>query len=267
MYNQSMEFSLIFFGSSDYSVPVLQKLIDRKINITGVVTTSDKPVGRHLKLTPNPVKILAQRSNIPVMENITSLERNVIGLVAAYGRIIPPKTLSIFNNHIYNIHPSLLPKYRGPSPLQQQLLDGVKETGVTIIRLDEQIDHGPVIASETDIILPDDTSVSLGTRLFDKGINLFIQKLITENLQTLTPQNDSRATYTKKLTRESGFIPWTDFTGQLTAHNPQLTTKFRAFAGWPGVWTTEPTGKRIKLVSLNPVLIQKEGGKPEPFSL
>ena len=98
----------------------------------------------------------------------------VLGLVAAYGQIIKPEVLDQFHGQIYNIHPSLLPKYRGPSPLQQQILDGVTDTGVTIIQLDAQMDHGPIVAVAHDNILPDDTTQTLGNRLFEKGAELFL---------------------------------------------------------------------------------------------
>jgi methionyl-tRNA formyltransferase len=253
---------IVFFGSSDYSIPVLQKLLDRKINVVGVVTTPDKPVGRHLKLTPNPVKLLAQKNNLSIFENLSGTDLltfltqacatstpPVVGLVAAFGRIIPQEILNTFNNQIYNIHPSLLPKYRGPSPLQQQILDGVTETGVTVIQLDAKMDHGPIIAVEKDIILPNDTPVTLGQRLFTKGTDLFINTPLTKGI----PQDDSLATFTKKLTRQDGFLFWPDFQKQLTTHNSSLITKYHAFYPWPGVWSINPEGQRVILTSINPL--------------
>jgi methionyl-tRNA formyltransferase len=262
--------SLVFFGSSPFSVPVLQKLLDRKIDIAAVVTTPDKPVGRHLKLTPNPVKLLSQKYQIPVyisydqlIENCKLKIVNYIALVAAFGRIIPASVLNTFNNQIYNIHPSLLPKYRGPSPLQQQILDGLTDTGVTIIRLDEKMDHGPIVAVEKDVILPTDTAQTLGERLFEKGAELFLNtplflppKLGGRTEVGSTPQDDSLASYTHKLTRESGFIPWPEFNQYLKSNICDLTSKFRAYYPWPGVWTINPQGNRVKIISINPLSLQ-----------
>ncbi len=214
-----MSSTLVFFGSSDYSVPVLQKLLDSQVNVISVVTTPDKPVGRHLKLTPNPVKILARKNNIPVIKDLSEIINHKslfinhpVALVAAYGKIIPQEILDTFHNRIFNIHPSLLPKYRGASPLQQQILDGIKDSGVTIIQIDARMDHGPIVAQEKDVILPEDTTRTLGTRLFAKGADLFINEVLLKirNLK-LKIQADSQATYTKKLTRESGYVEYSQF--------------------------------------------------------
>ena len=205
---------IIFFGSStEFSPAVLQKLVlSAQIKVLSVVTTEDKPVGRHLVITPNPIKVLAQKLGIPVYDKIgdflmtTNDYSMTIGIVAAYGKILGPKTLSKLNNHIYGIHPSLLPKYRGPSPLQQQILDGITETGVTIFKIDLGEDTGPIVAVAHDIIHPDDTTVSLGNRLFEIGVNWFIENLCTTPLPPPklggggrqdgggTPQDHSQAT-------------------------------------------------------------------------
>lgn len=264
--------SLVFFGSSPFSIIVLQKLLDRPstnfYQLTAVVTTPDRPAGRHLQLTPNPVKVLAQKHGLPVHETMNDLmtmndNRMPIGLVAAYGKIIPPQVIRKFAE-IYNIHPSLLPKYRGPSPLQQQILDGTAGTGVTIIQLDEQMDHGPIVAVARDTVRPSDTWITLGNRLFALGAELFIENLQNIEHWTLNTQDHSQATYTKKLTRQDGFVPWDQFNHQLSTDDSELSKKLRAFSTWPGVWTTQPDGRRLKLVSLHPPLIQLEGQKPAP---
>jgi methionyl-tRNA formyltransferase len=293
---------IVFFGSSPFSIPVLEKLSNVKL----VITTPDQPVGRHLKLTPNPVKLWAQKHNIPVIEDLKSLlngagiceqerrpdagndqaarapavantEPQKIGLVAAYGKLIPQNILNTFNGQIYNIHPSLLPKYRGPSPLQQQILDGVTETGVTIIQLDSQMDHGPIVAQEKDTILSTDTPETLGKRLFEKGAELFLNSpllfpslKLREGLGVSYPQNDSLATYTKKLTRQAGFIPWGEMSQILSnkQYAISINRKFRAYYPWPGIWSTNPEGLRVKLVSLTPPLVQLEGQpSPTPWPL
>ena len=257
-----MSDQIVFFGSSPFSAPVLQKLVDAKVDVKAVVTQPDKPVGRHLRLTPNPVKVLAQKNNIPAFDSPTAsihhLESNIIGLVAAYGQIIPQTVLDAFGGHIYNIHPSLLPKYRGPSPLQQQILDDVKETGVTIIQLDAQMDHGPIIATARDTIRLDDTTISLGNRLFALGTDLILNSQFSIFNQIPIPQNHKQATYTKLLTRKDGFLPWEKFQQLIDStryhYDPHssLACLFRAYYPWPGVWTLTPQGQRVKLVSVNP---------------
>ena len=261
---------LIFFGSSPFSLIVLQKLIS---HVVTVVTTPDKPIGRHLKLTPNPVKLLAQKHQISIIEKLEpwtlNLEPSVIGLVAAYGRIIPQTILDKFSNQIYNIHPSLLPKYRGPSPLQQQILDGVTQTGVTIIKIDNQMDHGPIVAVAHDTIHPDDTTQTLGERLFAKGADLFLDLFSNSPLPfpSLSQREGPEVSYTKKITRADGFVPFEKFKNYLEFRISDLEfeRKFRAFSPWPGIWSTNPKGKRVKLISLHPLLVQFEGQKPRPW--
>ncbi|MBI2008609.1 methionyl-tRNA formyltransferase [Candidatus Amesbacteria bacterium] len=276
---------IVFFGSSPFSTIVLEKILHSsplQLSCSAVITTPDKPVGRHLQLTPNPVKLLAQKNGIPVIENITPFPPltakprareklregtkegdidKAVGLVAAYGRIIPQIILDKFNGQIYNIHPSLLPKYRGPSPLQQQILDGLTQTGVTIIKLDGKMDHGPIVAVEKDVILPEDNWITLGNRLFSLGADLFLSLVISTPHLVLKEQDHILATYTRKLTRQSGFVPRDQFIPA------SLDRQFRALHPWPGVWTLTPTGQRLKLVSLNPPVVQLEGQSPHPWPM
>lgn len=243
---------IVFFGSStEFSPLVLEKLAPFCV---AVVTTEDKPVGRHLVMTPNPVKVLAQKLNIPVFDNIRDFLKqdfpDCIGIVAAYGKILGPKTLSKLNNQIYGIHPSLLPKYRGPSPLQQQILDGITETGVTIFKIDLGEDTGPIIASAKDSIRSDDTKITLGNRLFGIGVDLILKSHIPNPNEVPIPQNSNDATVTKKFNRESGFIEYERYKECLDIGHWDLDIerKLRAFVPWPGVWTIDPEGKRVKII-------------------
>jgi len=243
---------IVFFGSSPFSNIVLEKLVTSdKCQVTAVVTTEDKPVGRHLKLTPNPVKVLAQKHGISVQYLMSNVqwEPGVVGIVAAYGKIIPQEVLDKFDGQIYNIHPSLLPKYRGPSPLQQQILDGVVDTGVTIIKMDALMDHGPIVTAIQDKILPDDTTISLGNRLFTLGANLILNSQFTIFNQIPISQCHNDASYTKKLTRQDGFVTFKEFENSMKIVNCKLkiARMQRAFVGWPGVWTIDPNGRRIKI--------------------
>lgn len=245
---------IVFFGSSPFSCVVLEKIAPYCV---AVVTNPDKPAGRHLKLTPNPVKVLAQKKDIPVVYTPSDISPyvggdhsgGIVGLVAAYGQIIKQETLDKFNGQMYNIHPSLLPKYRGPSPLQQQILDGVFETGVTIIKMDDKMDHGPIIGTVFDTILPTDTTVSLGNRLFSLGADAILNSQFSILNQIPIPQNHNNATFTKKLTRESGFIEYERYKKclDLGVWDLDIARMQRAFVGWPGTWTIDSEGKRIKL--------------------
>lgn len=268
--------SIIFFGSSAYSIPVLKTLLDNQVSIHLVVTTPDKPVGRHLQLTPNPLKAFAISQNLPFIESGKLLcerwsekvtDPKVVGLVAAYGRIIKPELLNKFSTPLINIHPSLLPKYRGPSPLQFQLLDGTTETGVTLIQIDADVDHGPIIASEHDTIFDTDTPETLGTRLFTTGAQLFLKYLSSPSAFKPRAQDHSQATFTQKLTREYGFIPWEQFQVETRQLSPAFRNKFRALFPWPGIWTINPdTNTRVKLVNLSPIQILSEGqSTPQPL--
>ncbi len=146
---------IVFFGTPDFAVPTLKALHKEGYNIVLVVTQPDKPVGRKQVLTPSAVKVEGQRLGFEVIDDLKNLRskiavpagrredrRPVAGIVAAYGQIISKEILDIFPKGCLNIHPSLLPKYRGPSPIQAAILNGDEETGVSIIKLDEQMDHG-----------------------------------------------------------------------------------------------------------------------------
>ena len=149
---------IIFFGTSEFTVPALKALMGGGYGIVAVVTNPDEPVGRKKVLTPPPVKVVAEKYGIKILqpkrllnnpefaEELKNLKPDV-GIVAAYGKIIPAEIINLLRHGILNIHPSLLPKYRGPTPIQTTILNGEKETGVTIIKIDEEADHVPTIAS------------------------------------------------------------------------------------------------------------------------
>lgn len=231
--------SIVFFGSSPFSVVCLDQFVKRKVHIKQVVTKPDKPVGRHLKVTPNPVKVFALKHEISVSQSVSNISGE-LGVVAAYGQILPQSVLEAFKGQIFNIHPSLLPKYRGPSPLQQQIIDGGTQTGVTIIQLDSQMDHGPIVAVENDVIHTDDTAQSLGERLFKKGADLFVNQVLNQQVSP-QPQDHSQATYTKLLTRQDGFVPWEKF----QRGGEDIIRMYRAYFPWPGVWSINPKGERV----------------------
>ncbi len=243
---------IIFMGTSDFAVPSLEKLINNKsYEIVGVFTQPDKPVGRKQELTPSPVKKLAQVNNLPIFqpetlknkeaeEQIKKLNPDVI-IVIAYGQIIPQNILDIPKFQTLNIHGSLLPKYRGASPIQSAILNCEKETGVTIMLLDKKMDHGPVLTQETEAINSNDTYETLHEKLANLGVELLEETLPKWFSGKITPQeqNHDEATYTKIITREDGKINWKN-----TAE--KIDCQIRAFDPWPGTFTLWK-GKRLKI--------------------
>ena len=211
-----------------------------------------------------------------------------IGILASYGKILPQSVIASLPHGILNIHPSLLPKYRGPSPVQTAILNGDKTTGVTIIKLDEKIDHGPILVQQEEEIRPDDTAQTLYQRLFKKGTSSLLLDSILLYIGgkiKLREQDHEQATRTKMLTRDSGRIDWTK--------PPDYLERFvRAMAPWPGSWTTiievgsgkwevgtrsekretRENVKRLKILKacvekgkFSPEIVQLEGKKPVPW--
>jgi len=191
--------------------------------------------------------VLNQLEKSPRVE-VTNQEAR-IGILASYGKIIPAETLTKFPLGILNLHPSLLPQYRGPSPVQTALLEGKTATGITIIKMDGEIDHGPLVWQKKIRIKPEETTGQLYQRLFFLGAKALLEFLpaYLERRLKLKEQNHSQASYTQKLTRESGFIPL-----EKLFHQPILTfRKIRAYSPWPGTWTKvkiNRQGKRLKIL-------------------
>lgn len=193
-----------------------------------------------------------------------------VGILAAFGAILQTELLSWPEKGILNIHPSLLPKYRGPSPIQTALVNGDKTTGVSIIKLDEQIDHGPIIGQEKTGINENDNSQSLYQKLFTKGAQMIVE-LLPDYVQGKfkpQPQNHQEATYTQKLTKDSGQIDWQ----KDNQYNERL---INAMYPWPGAWTDikiKNETKRLKILKShlegkNLIIdqVQLEGKKPVSF--
>lgn len=174
---------------------------------------------------------------------------------AAYGHKLAPGGL--------NLHPSLLPLYRGPTPVPQQILDNVTQSGITIIKMTDQFDAGPILAQETVPVLPDDTSQDLLLRCFSAGAKLLV-KILPDYLNTKITQinqDDRQATYTRKFTKADGYISWEEF--KLKRGSAELDRRIRALFPWPGVWTKLPNKKTLKLLPKN--RFQLEGKQPINF--
>ncbi len=253
---------VIFFGSSIYVVPVLEALYKKHHDIVLALTTE---LGQR-----QPVKFFCQTKNIKcqTVKTAHDLKTNYeiqavgadVGVVADFGIIIPKQVLDFFPKGVLNVHPSLLPKYRGASPVQSAILNGETTTGVSIIKLDNLMDHGPILAQEEMAIEPADTAKDLYNKLFDEGAKLLSQVL--SKLSTVSPvaQNHEQATFTRTLTREDGFFDHTQASDLIKFNN-----MVRAYYPWPGVWTKIilDTNNEHKIVKFLPnQLIQVEGKTP-----
>lgn len=248
---QRTELKIIFMGTPGFGAIILEGLIKNNYKPALVITAPDKPVGRKQILTPPLVKIIAQKYKIPVEQpkkvlnyklQATRMKPDLI-IIAAYGEIIPKEILEIPKHGCLNVHPSLLPKYRGPSPIQAVILNGDKETGTTIILIDEKMDHGPIIANrQLPISDPKITTDELSKELAALSIDLLVEiipKWINGEIKA-RPQDESKATYTKIIKKEDGKINW-------KKSAIEIERQIRAFYPWPGTFTFWK-GKRIKIL-------------------
>lgn len=232
---------IVFMGTPEFGAMILEGLCKANLKPVLVITAPDKPVGRKQIITPPPVKIMAQQYRISVVLQPAKIldsrfqildSKPELIVVAAYGEILPQEILTIPKYGCLNIHPSLLPKYRGATPVQSAILNGDKETGLTIILMDEQIDHGPILSQKKTIIGPNETTSQLHDRLALMGSELLIDAIpdwIREKIK-LRPQDDKKATYTKILTKKDGEINW-------TRPAQEIERQIRAFCPWPGAYT------------------------------
>lgn len=222
-----------FFASSRFGLAALRTIL-KCYRPTVVVTVPAQPQGRGLKLEPNIVYSFALAEKLPILE-VKNFEhwadRFEVGLVAGFGKIIPPTLFGNFQRGILNLHPSLLPSYRGANPISQVILDGKNETGVTLFVIDEQIDHGPIIAQRTFTLNNTETTAALEQRLGQLGGELVNQTLglYLAGALTPTPQDHAVATTTKKLTKLDGQLNATD------AYQI-WDRKIRALNPWPGTY-------------------------------
>ena len=252
---------IIFFGTPDYVVPIAEALrtwFSRKDadGLRSVVTQAPKLVGRKQERQHSPIDDWSYKYKIRAIFNLDSVPEADLGIVAAYGKIIPQSVIDKFKYGILNIHPSLLPRYRGASPVQTAIAAGETVTGVTIIKMDSEVDHGPIISSFTEKILPNDTTGSLRTRLFERSAQ-FLVDLIPSYINgkiTPKPQDESQATFTKILNKEDGFIDLTSHQSPTTVHN-----FVRAMDPWPGAWTkTKIKNEELRIKILKAHLKDKE---------
>jgi methionyl-tRNA formyltransferase len=238
---------IIFMGTAELSCASLEKLTaDGQFQVAAVVTQPDKPQGRNLRLTPSPVKVLAEKLHLPVLQPARARDEQFIGelralepdviIVVAYGQILPPAILELPRHGCLNVHPSLLPKYRGAAPIQRAIADGDAETGVAIMKMDAGLDTGPVLALRRTPIRPTDDSQILHDRLAQLGAELLAETIPDYVAGKISPQPQSAtgATYAAKIKKEDGRIDW-----QSPAE--KIWTRLRAFTPWPGTFTFLPS--------------------------
>ena len=250
--NYRTKLKIVFLGTHRLAQIVLEKLIDSQFKPQLVITGHDRKSGRGQILKSTPIKEIAQKNHLPVQEPKTLLDKDFVNtfrdfspdlaILVAYGKIIPTEVLTIPKHGFLNIHPSLLPKYRGPSPIITAILEGETETGVTIIKLDEELDHGPIISQKAIKIQQSETTESLTGKLARIGAEQLIESLPDYLLGQikLQEQDHSKATLTQKITKEDGFID--------LAKPPDPTTldrMIRAFYPWPSVWSKVPPKARL----------------------
>lgn len=232
-------------------MPSLQRLAASGHDIVLVVTQPDRP-GHRMRLTPPPVKVAALALGLEVYQperirepevghRLRRLQPDLL-LVVAYGQIIPAAVLAIPKLGAVNVHASLLPRHRGAAPVAHAILAGDRETGVTIMRMDEKLDHGPVLATRATLIGPREDAVALTSRLAEMGADLLVETVARLGGIEPREQDHARATLAPRLSRKDGELGW-DMSPE------EIDRRVRAFQPWPGVTLPDPSGERMKVLS------------------
>ncbi len=248
---------VLFWGTPDFAVPTLRALIGEGHEVVGVVTQPDRPRGRGRTATPTPVRKVAEEEGIPVltpekprgdafMASIRALDPDV-SVVVAYGHILVPDVLELPPLGSWNVHASLLPKLRGAAPIHWAIARGDTHTGVTVMRMEEGLDSGPMLVREPEPIVPTDTSSELARRLAELGASAMVQglSLLEFGDPQIEEQDHAAATYAPKVSREIAKVDWSRPAREIVDH-------VRAMDEVPGAWTTLD-GQPLKLFSPTPV--------------
>ena len=254
---------IVYLGTPDFAVLPLKKIIENGYDVIAVVTNKDKPVGRKQILTPPPVKTYAESQNLPVyqydkirFEGVDDLKRlnPDLMITCAFGQILSQEILDIPKLGVVNIHASLLPNYRGASPIHYAILNGEKQTGITIMKTDIGVDTGDIISQKPIDILENETCGELFERLSVLGADLIVETLplIESGKAVLVKQDDNKATHTKIIKREKALIDWSD-----SAVN--IFNKIRAFNPAPIAFCCYE-GNPFKIYSANVVDLSGEAG-------
>lgn len=245
-----MKLKTVFFGTQQFAATILQGMIDNPLfDIILVITQPDRPIGRHQEMQKSPVKIIAEKNTIFIAQPETlkgfELPEIDIAIVAQYGLIIPQRLLDIPTFGMLNVHGSLLPLYRGATPIQTALINGDGTTGTTIMVMAAGMDTGPILLQAELPITKEDNFGTLETKLADISSPLLgkaVEEYVNGSLKAI-PQDESKATICKLLTRDDGKINW---------HTPAETIyhQFQGMTPWPGIWCVWQ-GKRLKLLAID----------------
>jgi methionyl-tRNA formyltransferase len=212
---------IVFFGTPQFAVPTLEQLLASRHEIRGVVTQPDRPRGRGQKVADSPVKAAALSHRLPLLQPERLRDPHVaemlagwtpdLGVVAAYGKLLPGELLRLPRFGMINVHASLLPKYRGAAPVHRAVIDGEAQTGVTIMQMVEALDAGDMLARVARPIRPDETSDVVERDLADLGARLLVETLdrVEAGTATAEPQDEGASTYAPRLTKEEGLVDWT----------------------------------------------------------
>ncbi len=245
---------IIFLGSPAIAVIPLEALVQAGYQIVAVITQPDRPAGRRNTLTPPPVKLAAERLGLPVLQPPTLRDPAAVaqlaalqpdlGVVAAYGEILRQNVLALPPLGYLNIHPSLLPRYRGPAPVTGAILAGDTETGVSVMRLDRGMDSGPILIQQSVPLAPDARAGAFTTALFELGSQLLLEVLPAYIHGTLIPQpqDHRRATFTAMLRKQDGQVDW-----RMPA--VQIERMVRAYDPWPSAYSFWK-GQQLKLLDV-----------------
>jgi methionyl-tRNA formyltransferase len=240
---------IVFFGTPGFARITLDALLASRHPVVGVVTQPDRPRGRGQRKSDAPVKARAVEAELPILQPVKLRDPAFsaalagfaadLGVVAAYGRLLPDVTLAVPPMGMVNVHASLLPRYRGAAPVHRAVIAGDRETGVTIMRMVKELDAGPTLAAARLPIGPDETSAEVEGRLAVLGADLLLKSLdaLSAGTATETPQDDSRATYAPPLRKDEGFIDWKESAAVL--HD-----LVRGLHPWPHAFT-HLAGKRV----------------------
>ena len=261
---------IIFFGTPDFAAVILKALIDSDYDIAAVFTQPDKKVGRKQEVAISPVKDLALKNKIEIfqpqnlrdikfVEEIKKINPDLF-VVAAYGKILPKEILEIPKFGAINVHGSLLPKYRGASPVQCAILAGEKETGITLMRMNEKMDEGDILVQKKIKIEKNDTTDTLMKKMAELGSKMAVGSIPDLISWKIKParQDHSKATYCKPVKKEEGRVDWNN-----TAE--EIYRKWRAYFPWPGIFSDlkiRNQQKRLKLLKIEIVPNSETGEKP-----
>jgi methionyl-tRNA formyltransferase len=250
-------FTIIFMGTPDFAVPALQTLIQNGYNVPLVVTQPDRPKGRGRKRVAPPVKIKALELGLKVLQPSTLKDENFKSqvkqlqpdffVVLAFGHILSENILQLPRLGTINIHASLLPKYRGPAPIQWAVINGESETGITTMLMDKGVDTGDILLSQKEPIFPEDTAATLHDRLALRGAELLaktLQGYASDRIKPI-PQDHSKATYAPLLKKQDGHIHWQKSAEELVAF-------IRGMTPWPGAFTFH-NKNRLKILKAAPI--------------